>query len=249
MEWIVVVLLVLLALVTVVVAFKRKSGATGLPYKRNEVLVSPAERSFLGVLEMAVADQYRVFAKVRVADVISVKGGVSQGQRQSAFNRISAKHFDFLLCSREDVSIVAAIELDDKSHQQRKRQQRDDFLEAVCAHSELPLIRVPAQAAYSPAELRSKILAVLAPAELAVEESAITSSASEEAIEDNLSKDDPASSNESQGSAPRCPKCASPMVRRQARSGANVGQSFWGCSHFPRCRGKVTDDTPTTTPR
>jgi restriction system protein len=34
-----------------------------------------------------------------------------------------------------------------------------------------------------------------------------------------------------------CPKCGSAMVKRVAKGGANVGQAFWGCSTFPKCRG------------
>lgn len=36
---------------------------------------------------------------------------------------------------------------------------------------------------------------------------------------------------------PVCPRCGSEMVMRKARQGTNVGQSFWGCSKFPECRG------------
>jgi restriction system protein len=36
---------------------------------------------------------------------------------------------------------------------------------------------------------------------------------------------------------PDCPKCGSVMVLREARRGANVGQKFWGCPNFPKCRG------------
>lgn len=36
---------------------------------------------------------------------------------------------------------------------------------------------------------------------------------------------------------PSCPKCGSSMVRRTAKSGANAGNSFWGCSQYPGCRG------------
>lgn len=34
-----------------------------------------------------------------------------------------------------------------------------------------------------------------------------------------------------------CPQCGSPMVRRVAKAGVNIGKSFWGCSRFPHCRG------------
>ena len=36
---------------------------------------------------------------------------------------------------------------------------------------------------------------------------------------------------------PSCPKCGSPMVQRTAKTGANAGGKFWGCSRFPACRG------------
>ena len=39
-----------------------------------------------------------------------------------------------------------------------------------------------------------------------------------------------------------CPVCGSPMVRRQARRGANAGKAFFGCSRFPACRGIVSID-------
>ncbi len=36
---------------------------------------------------------------------------------------------------------------------------------------------------------------------------------------------------------PLCPRCNSPMTKRMAKTGKNVGASFWGCLQFPRCRG------------
>lgn len=39
--------------------------------------------------------------------------------------------------------------------------------------------------------------------------------------------------------APSCPKCGAPMVLRTARKGANAGNSFWGCSRYPACKGIV----------
>lgn len=36
---------------------------------------------------------------------------------------------------------------------------------------------------------------------------------------------------------PSCPVCSMPMVQRTAKRGAGAGNSFWGCSDFPTCRG------------
>jgi restriction system protein len=37
-----------------------------------------------------------------------------------------------------------------------------------------------------------------------------------------------------------CPVCRSTMVVRTAKRGKNAGNSFWGCSRFPKCRGTRT---------
>lgn len=36
---------------------------------------------------------------------------------------------------------------------------------------------------------------------------------------------------------PACPKCGSAMVQRVAKTGNMAGNTFWGCSRFPACRG------------
>lgn len=35
---------------------------------------------------------------------------------------------------------------------------------------------------------------------------------------------------------PVCPKCGEMMVKRTAKQGKHVGENFWGCSGFPKCR-------------
>jgi restriction system protein len=37
--------------------------------------------------------------------------------------------------------------------------------------------------------------------------------------------------------APACPQCGSAMVLRTARKGPSPGESFWGCSTYPKCHG------------
>ena len=36
---------------------------------------------------------------------------------------------------------------------------------------------------------------------------------------------------------PTCPDCGSPMRKRKAKAGKNVGGEFWGCSKYPQCNG------------
>lgn len=37
--------------------------------------------------------------------------------------------------------------------------------------------------------------------------------------------------------SPQCPKCGSTMLQRQRRQPVSV--TFWGCAHYPRCRGTL----------
>ncbi len=38
---------------------------------------------------------------------------------------------------------------------------------------------------------------------------------------------------------PICPKCGAEMIHRVAKKGSNAGNSFWGCSSFPKCRSTL----------
>lgn len=38
-------------------------------------------------------------------------------------------------------------------------------------------------------------------------------------------------------SVPSCPKCGKPMRQRTARTGPHAGESFWGCTDYPECKG------------
>jgi restriction system protein len=38
---------------------------------------------------------------------------------------------------------------------------------------------------------------------------------------------------------PSCPKCGSAMTKRVARQGANSGNTFWGCTTYPKCKGVI----------
>ena len=168
--------LVLLAIVVFVVfivlaALKNKqggSGKLGFPYQPAKPLFSAPERSFLGVLDQAVGPEHRVFGKVRVADVAAVKSGLGNSARQGALNRIAAKHFDFLVCRSGDLSVVCAVELNDKSHASQRAQARDELLANVCRVINLPLLTVPAKAAYSPQDVRAQFLAAVEPAPVGV---------------------------------------------------------------------------------
>ncbi len=146
----------LLALI-VVLALLFRPRVPKFPYDAIPHLFTPAERSFLRVLREVIGPEHQIFGKVRVADALQVRKGLPGAAWRQAFNRIQAKHFDYLICRTADSAILLAIELDDKSHERPDRIARDRFLERATAAAKLPLLRVPCQKHYSASTLANLI--------------------------------------------------------------------------------------------
>jgi hypothetical protein len=117
-------------------------------------LLTPAERSFYGVLSQSVGDGLIVVPKVRVADVLKLKSGAD---RQTLFNKIAMKHFDFVVCDSETFTPRYIVELNDSSHFNQNRKMRDEFLHSICSSAGLPFIQFKAQSGYSPAAISGVI--------------------------------------------------------------------------------------------
>lgn len=219
MTWvgIVAVIIAIAAIAIAKYGRKKQDSPANFPYQKGEALFTPAERSFLGVLKQAVGENAQVFGKVRVADVIAPQKGLSRSDWQKAFNRISSKHFDFLLCNQDDLSVICAVELNDSFHQSSDRKKREVFLEDACRAAEVPLIQIPAKAGYSIGEIREMFGSLFN----------FSSSVERESDQPVI---------EAPSTAKVCPKCSSPMVKRVAKKGVNAGKKFWACSDFPRCR-------------
>ncbi len=166
----IIIVVILLLLAFFVLKVKSASGID-FPYQKAKALFSPAERSFLGVIDQVVGAEFRVFGKVRIADVVTVKTMSNRSAWQKAFNRISSKHFDFIICRSADLSIVCAVELNDKSHQKNSRKSRDEFVIGVCNSISVPLVEINAQASYSIQELKERFGAILNPPALELKES------------------------------------------------------------------------------
>lgn len=53
---------------------------------------------------------------------------------------------------------------------------------------------------------------------------------------------DPDEEEESQSEPPHCPRCAAPLVEREAKKGPHAGRLFLACSRFPECRYAAPQD-------
>ncbi len=125
------------------------------PYECRPSFLTKAEASFYRVLGQAVGNRFEIFAMVRVADILKVRSDTEK--RQTYVNQITSKHVDFVLCDPTSLKIVAAIELDDSTHQRKGRQKRDEFLNRAFAAAGLPLIRIKTSQTYNTQSLSDMI--------------------------------------------------------------------------------------------
>lgn len=78
--------------------------------------------------EIADAKGYIICPKVRMLDIVEPRKG--EKDWKSLFYKIQAKHLDFVICD-SGMRIKAILELDDGTHDQKDRIERDAFVDEV----------------------------------------------------------------------------------------------------------------------
>ncbi len=205
-----------------------QTQAIEFPYRLRDNFLSPAELSFYGVLKDAVNGRAAISAKVGLNDVFYVKTE-DQSRFRVYTNKIDRKHVDFLICDPTTMHPLVGIELDDKSHQRSDRQARDEFVDQVFKASGLPILHIPAKRSYVVAEVAAQIAPFLG----------VTATPSVASVPIRAEMPAKTTTSVSQTEVPSCPKCGSAMILRTAKSGANAGNQFWGCSNYPTCRAML----------
>mgnify|MGYP001310985145 FL=1 len=93
---------------------------------RRKALMTGNEREFFRRLTDALGHRFHIFPQVSMGAVIEPVA-FDKKKRLADFRRISQKRIDFLICDR-DMSVVAVIELDDRTHNAGNDNRRDGFL-------------------------------------------------------------------------------------------------------------------------
>lgn len=109
---------------------------TGLPLFFGKSPLTDVEQTLYHRMTEAIPD-YIVLAQVQVSQIVGIHKGPLW---QTWFNKISRKSIDFLIC-RPDFSIVAAIELDESSHDREERQLADADKDIALTAAGIRLIR------------------------------------------------------------------------------------------------------------
>lgn len=124
--------------------------AAKLPYQKRETLLSRGELAFYRVLRQAVSHRYSISIKTRLADVLKCPDNLWDTTHG---RKLSQKHIDFVLYDSWTARIIAAIELDDRSHESVIRRERDAFIDDAMRDAGVPLVRIKAASRYDPTGL------------------------------------------------------------------------------------------------
>ena len=128
----------------------RRRRSTSTIFRPRHFLLTMNEAAFFRVLAAVIGDRYLISCKVRLADIITCG---DRDWRRGHANRIAQKHVDFVVTDIRSSRIVAAIELDDRSHLRPERRSRDRFINDLFRKMRVRLIRVPASWEYDRASV------------------------------------------------------------------------------------------------
>jgi hypothetical protein len=149
-----------LALLAFLLSLVRRFGRRHrLPYVADQILFSPAQQAFLPVLERAMGRGYRVYGKVRVADVLGVRPRIGAQARRRAFERLGQRRFDFIVCTAETSAIACAVSLSPRSRLGRRPSR--DGLDRICAAARLPFVRFREGDSYSVVEIEERVFGAM----------------------------------------------------------------------------------------
>lgn len=132
------VLLAVCAVVFLVVLKRREAPGVGdapWPFYPKKPLTQPEQVLYHRLI--AALPEHLVLAQVQLSRILGVKKGFNFHEWNNRINRMS---LDFVVCLK-DSTVVAAIELDDKTHEKASRAEADARKERALSAAGVALIR------------------------------------------------------------------------------------------------------------
>ncbi|WP_375057682.1 DUF2726 domain-containing protein [Zobellella sp. DQSA1] len=157
LDWLMFSLAALLVLLVSLGLLRRLwRGTPKQPY-RQKLLFSPEAARALRLLDSALGRELRVFAAVRLSDLLELNPVLKKAHREQAWHELYGERLDFVLCSPKDLKVRAGVMLVDDSLSKTDGRQRQRLLQHI-SKAGLPLIHLSPKDWPSPEALRQEIL-------------------------------------------------------------------------------------------
>lgn len=109
---------------------------------RPGLFVNGSERALFAALNRHKPDGFHVMAKVRLEDILRVRGDIKDGRLRWKYRgRIKSRHVDFVICDNAG-QFLCAIELDGSSHRSDEAEMVDGFKDAIFKHAAMRFFRI-----------------------------------------------------------------------------------------------------------
>ncbi|NOI31850.1 DUF2726 domain-containing protein [Vibrio coralliilyticus] len=125
--------------------FLRRGNRGKARYAPIEFVNTKAEHNFFIQLQRKLPEEFYVLCKLRLADICKP----FDAKNIPAFNKIARKHVDFVVIDKSTSKVRFAIELDDRSHQQRDSIRRDKEKDHALSSAGVTLFRIRAAKNYT----------------------------------------------------------------------------------------------------
>ncbi|MDO6447353.1 DUF2726 domain-containing protein [Colwellia sp. 1_MG-2023] len=153
--------LILFAMISLIVivallASRLNDNSFPFPFEKKQVVFTAAEKNFQNLVEQALGPKYRVINRVKLSDMVTIRNGVSSKAGQTATHNADNKYLDFVICDRDTMRLLAAIDLVDTQGKGYKV-KKDWFVSGALEAATIPHLRIKVKSNYSLDEIRSCI--------------------------------------------------------------------------------------------
>ena len=121
-------------------------------YFERRPILTEGEMRYFPILRTAIeARWFLLFAKVRLADIVTVKSDAlkrypnvdkDEWWKIPENREIMSKHVDFCVCASDTLKVSLIIELDDKSHDDPDRIKRDKNIDAIFTECKIRIMHL-----------------------------------------------------------------------------------------------------------
>ncbi len=123
-------------------------------YEKKEYLLTQTELKFYKILK-DITDEMNLI----ICPQVSLYG-IIKNKEYKDFNKIARKTIDFVI-TEQNLKIKLCIELDDYTHNQKRRITRDNFVNEILKATNVKILRIPVQNFYDKEKLKNNIIEIL----------------------------------------------------------------------------------------
>ena len=151
------ILLMVLLIIIAVSVMKLNEPPLAFPFQKKGSLFTPVERNFLSLIEEAVGKEYRILCRVKLVDILAVRQSTDKKTSKNAISKANSRYLDFVLCSKDNLTPVLAIDLVHNNGKEGYKIQRDWFVNGSLDAASIPHVRIKVRSDYKAQDLKDCI--------------------------------------------------------------------------------------------